>query len=86
MVPVVSPLERLAMSVQSSPPPAPWLHAASASARSVFDEAKGRVREAAGVLSDERGLKDEAEDGRATGTIRVGRAAEQAEDVGSPKT
>ena len=53
MVSVMSPLVR----IQPSPPPAPWLHAASASAISVFEEAKGCVRQAAGVHKDERGVK-----------------------------
>ena len=74
------------MRLQSSPPTTPWLHAASARASSVFDEAKGRVKEAAGVLSDQRGLKNHGKVDRATEHHgEVGGAADRAKGVVNPK-
>jgi uncharacterized protein YjbJ (UPF0337 family) len=47
------------------------------------DEAKGRIKEAAGSLSGDDGLKNEGKVDRASGTVKdkVGDAADKAKDV-----
>jgi uncharacterized protein YjbJ (UPF0337 family) len=47
------------------------------------DEAKGRVKEAAGSLTDDDSLKNEGKVDRASGTVKdkVGDAADKAKDV-----
>ena len=47
------------------------------------DEAKGRVKEAAGDLTDDKGLKNEGKVDRASGEVKdkVGDAADKAKDV-----
>lgn len=52
-----------------------------------FDEAKGRVKEAAGDLTDNQDLKNEGKVDRATGTVKdkVGDAADKVKDVVNPK-
>ena len=47
------------------------------------DEAKGRVKEAAGDLTDDKGLKNEGKVDRASGSVKdkVGDAADKAKDV-----
>jgi uncharacterized protein YjbJ (UPF0337 family) len=47
------------------------------------DEAKGRVKEAAGSLTGDDGLKNEGKVDRASGTVKdkVGDAADKAKDV-----
>jgi uncharacterized protein YjbJ (UPF0337 family) len=51
-----------------------------------LDEAKGRVKEAAGDLTDDPGLKDEGRVDRATGTIKdkVGDVADKVKDTVNP--
>ncbi|MEA2347150.1 MAG: hypothetical protein QOG62_937 [Thermoleophilaceae bacterium] len=48
-----------------------------------MDEAKGRIKEAAGDLTDDRGLKNEGKVDRATGEVkdRVGDAADKIKDL-----
>ncbi len=48
-----------------------------------LDEAKGRVKEAAGDLTGDSGLKNEGKVDRATGTVKdkVGDAADKVKDV-----
>jgi uncharacterized protein YjbJ (UPF0337 family) len=48
-----------------------------------FDDAKGRLKEAAGDLSDDQSLKNEGKVDRATGSVKdkVGDAADAAKDV-----
>ena len=52
-----------------------------------FDEAKGRVKEAAGDLTDNQDLKNEGKVDRATGTVKdkVGDAADKVKDLVNPK-
>jgi uncharacterized protein YjbJ (UPF0337 family) len=47
------------------------------------DEAKGRIKEAAGSLTGDDGLKNEGKVDRASGTVKdkVGDAADKAKDV-----
>jgi uncharacterized protein YjbJ (UPF0337 family) len=47
------------------------------------DEAKGRVKEAVGDLTDDQELKDEGKVDRASGTVKdaVGDVADKAKDV-----
>jgi uncharacterized protein YjbJ (UPF0337 family) len=47
------------------------------------DEAKGRVKEAAGDLTDDKDLKNEGKVDKATGTVKdkVGDAADKVKDV-----
>ena len=47
------------------------------------DEAKGRVKEAAGDLTDDKSLKNEGKVDRAAGSVKdkVGDAADKAKDV-----
>jgi uncharacterized protein YjbJ (UPF0337 family) len=51
------------------------------------DEAKGRVKEAAGSLTDDQSLKNEGKVDRASGSIKdkVGDAADKVKDVVNPK-
>lgn len=51
-----------------------------------FDEAKGRVKEAAGDLTDDDGLKGEGKVDRAAGTVKdtIGDAADKVKDVVNP--
>ena len=51
------------------------------------DEAKGRVKEAAGDLTDDQSLKNEGKVDKATGSIKdkVGDAADKVKDVVNPK-
>jgi len=51
------------------------------------DEAKGRVKEAAGSLTDDQSLKNEGKVDRATGKTKekVGDAADKVKDVINPK-
>jgi uncharacterized protein YjbJ (UPF0337 family) len=51
-----------------------------------LDDAKGRVKEAAGDLADDRSLKNEGKVDRATGTVKdkVGDAADKVKDVVNP--
>jgi uncharacterized protein YjbJ (UPF0337 family) len=51
-----------------------------------IDEAKGRVKEAAGDLTGDSGLKDEGRVDRAAGTVKdkVGDAADKVKDVVNP--
>ena len=51
-----------------------------------LDEAKGRVKEAAGDLTDDDSLKNEGKVDRATGTVKdkVGDVADKAKDVVNP--
>jgi len=51
-----------------------------------FDEAKGRVKEAAGDLTDDDGLKSEGKVDRAAGTVKdtIGDAADKVKDVVNP--
>jgi uncharacterized protein YjbJ (UPF0337 family) len=50
------------------------------------DKAKGRVKEAAGDLSDDTSLKNEGRVDRATGSVKdkVGDAADKVKDVVNP--
>ena len=47
------------------------------------DDAKGRIKEAAGSLTDDEGLKREGKVDRATGTVKDGldKAAEKAKEL-----
>jgi uncharacterized protein YjbJ (UPF0337 family) len=51
------------------------------------DDAKGRVKEAAGDLTDDRSLKNEGKVDQATGKVKgkVGDAADKIKDVVNPK-
>jgi uncharacterized protein YjbJ (UPF0337 family) len=51
-----------------------------------FDEAKGRVKEAAGDLTDDDGLRKEGKVDRATGTIKekVGEVADKVKETVNP--
>jgi uncharacterized protein YjbJ (UPF0337 family) len=51
-----------------------------------IDDAKGRVKQAAGDLTDDDGLKNEGRVDRATGTVKdkVGDAADKIKDVVNP--
>ena len=51
-----------------------------------LDDAKGRVKEAAGDLTDDDSLKNEGKVDRATGTVKdkVGDAADKVKDVVNP--
>lgn len=51
------------------------------------DEAKGRVKEAAGDLTDDQSLKNEGKVDKATGTVKdkVGDAADKVKDAVNPK-
>jgi uncharacterized protein YjbJ (UPF0337 family) len=51
------------------------------------DDAKGRVKEAAGNLTDDQSLKNEGKVDRATGKVKdkVGGAADKVKDVVNPK-
>jgi uncharacterized protein YjbJ (UPF0337 family) len=51
------------------------------------DEAKGRIKEAAGSLTGDDSLKNEGKVDRASGTVKdkVGDAADKAKDVVNPK-
>jgi len=48
-----------------------------------FDDAKGRVKEAAGDLTDDKSLKNEGKVDKASGAVKdkVGDAADKAKDV-----
>ena len=52
-----------------------------------FDDAKGRVKKAAGDLTDDESLKNEGRVDKATGAIKdkVGDAADAVKDVVNPK-
>ena len=52
-----------------------------------LDETKGRVKEAAGDLTDDQSLKNEGKVDKATGTVKdkVGDAADKVKDVVNPK-
>ena len=52
-----------------------------------LDDAKGRVKEAAGDLTDDDSLKNEGKVDRAAGSVKdkVGDAADKAKDVVNPK-
>ena len=47
------------------------------------DDAKGRVKEAAGALTDDKSLKNEGKVDRATGSVKdgVGKAADKVKDA-----
>ena len=51
-----------------------------------LDDAKGRVKEAAGDLTDDDSLKNEGKVDRATGTVKekVGDASDKVKDVVNP--
>jgi len=51
-----------------------------------FDDAKGRVKEAAGDLTDDDSLKGEGKVDRASGSVKdkVGDVADKAKDVVNP--
>ena len=51
------------------------------------DDAKGRIKEAAGDLTGDRDLKNEGKVDRASGTVKdkVGDAADKVKDVVNPK-
>ncbi len=51
-----------------------------------IDDAKGRVKQAAGDLTDDDSLKNEGRVDRATGTVKdkVGDAADKAKEVVNP--
>jgi uncharacterized protein YjbJ (UPF0337 family) len=51
------------------------------------DQAKGRLKEAAGDLSGDQSLKDEGRVDRASGSIKekVGSAADEVKDLVNPK-
>ena len=51
------------------------------------DEAKGRAKEAAGSLTDDKSLKREGKVDKATGSVKdkVGGAADKAKDAVNPK-
>jgi len=48
-----------------------------------FDDAKGRVKEAAGSLTGDESLKNEGKVDQATGTVKdkVGKAADKVKDI-----
>jgi uncharacterized protein YjbJ (UPF0337 family) len=52
-----------------------------------MDSAKGRVKEAAGDLSDDQSLKNEGKVDKATGSVKnaVGGAADKIKDAVNPK-
>jgi uncharacterized protein YjbJ (UPF0337 family) len=52
-----------------------------------LDQAKGRVKEAAGDLTDDDSLKSEGKVDRATGTVKekVGDAADKVKETVNPK-
>ena len=52
-----------------------------------LDTAKGRVKEAAGDLTDDDSLKNEGKVDRASGSVKdkVGDAADKAKDIVNPK-
>ena len=52
-----------------------------------LDDAKGRVKEAAGDLTDDNSLKNEGKVDRASGEVKdkVGDAADKVKDVVNPK-
>jgi uncharacterized protein YjbJ (UPF0337 family) len=54
---------------------------------SKVDEAKGRIKEAAGDLTDDQGLKNEGKVDRATGSIKekLEEAADRVKDIVHPK-
>ena len=51
-----------------------------------FDDAKGRLKEAAGALTDDDSLKNEGKVDQAAGTVKdaVGGAADKIKDVVNP--
>jgi uncharacterized protein YjbJ (UPF0337 family) len=51
------------------------------------DETKGRIKEAAGSLTDDKSLKNEGKVDRASGSVKdkVGDAADKVKDVVNPK-
>jgi uncharacterized protein YjbJ (UPF0337 family) len=51
-----------------------------------FDDAKGRLKEAAGAITDDDSLKNEGKIDQATGTVKdkVGDAADKVKDVVNP--
>ena len=51
------------------------------------DEGKGRIKEAAGSLTDDKSLKNEGKVDKASGSVKdkVGDAADKAKDVVNPK-
>jgi uncharacterized protein YjbJ (UPF0337 family) len=51
-----------------------------------LDDAKGRLKEAAGDVTDDQSLKNEGKVDRATGSIKdgVGNAADKVKDVVNP--
>jgi uncharacterized protein YjbJ (UPF0337 family) len=51
-----------------------------------FDDAKGRVKQAAGDITDDDSLKNEGRVDRATGSVKdkVGDAADKVQDVVNP--
>ena len=51
-----------------------------------IDEAKGRLKQAAGDLTDDQSLKDEGRVDRATGTVKeqVGKVADKIKDAVNP--
>jgi uncharacterized protein YjbJ (UPF0337 family) len=51
-----------------------------------FDDAKGRVKQAAGDLTDDQSLKNEGRVDRASGSVKdkVGDAADKVKDVVNP--
>jgi uncharacterized protein YjbJ (UPF0337 family) len=51
------------------------------------DDAKGRIKEAAGDLTNDQSLKNEGKVDRATGTLkhRLGDAADKVKDIVNPK-
>jgi uncharacterized protein YjbJ (UPF0337 family) len=52
-----------------------------------FDETKGRIKEAAGDLTDDQNLKDEGRVDRAAGTVKekVGDVADKVKETVNPK-
>ena len=52
-----------------------------------LDNAKGRVKEAAGDLTDDQSLKNEGKVDKATGSVKnaVGGAADKVKDVVNPR-
>lgn len=52
-----------------------------------MDDAKGRVKEAAGDLTDDKNLKNEGKVDKATGSVKdsVGDAADKVKDAVNPK-
>jgi len=51
------------------------------------DDAKGRIKEAAGDLTNDQSLKNEGKVDRATGTLkdRLGEAADKVKNIVNPK-